>query len=87
MKREKVNVKMIPDIRKSKSNVRFPLKLRITYKGERKYYASGYGASDQDAKGKLRKIRNAIAELENNAERCCSEIIPFISGNLSTTSL
>jgi integrase/recombinase XerD len=85
MKKEKVQVKMVPDIRRSKNNERFPLKLRITYKGERKYYASGYDATDSewdvinslDAKGKLRKIRNKIVEIEDDAEKCCSEIIPF----------
>ncbi|MEP7110541.1 MAG: phage integrase SAM-like domain-containing protein, partial [Ferruginibacter sp.] len=85
MKRKKVNVKVVPDIRRSKDNARFPLKLRITYKGERRYYASGYDASNQDwivinssdAKGKLRNIRNAIVEIEIKAEKCCSEIIPF----------
>ena len=67
-----VQVKIVPDVRRSKSNDRFPLKLRITYKGTRKYYASGYHATDHDweminsldAKGKLRRIRNAIVEIE-----------------------
>ncbi len=85
MKKERVNVKIVPDVRRSKGDERFPLKLRITYKGERRYYASGYDATDEewnvinsaDAKGKLRKIKNAIAEIENNAERCCMDIIPF----------
>lgn len=57
----------------------------ITYKGNRKYYASGYHASNEechninskDATGELRKIRNAIAEIENNAERCIYQITPF----------
>ena len=30
-----------------------------------------------DARGKLKKIKFAIVEIENNAEKCCSEIIPF----------
>jgi site-specific recombinase XerD len=85
MKQERVNLKIVTDIRRSKSDERFPLKLRITYKGERRYYATGYDASDiewnvinsPDAKGNLRKIKNAIAEIENNAQKCCQEIIPF----------
>ena len=48
MKRDKVNVKIVPDVRRSKNNERFPLKLRITYKGDRRYYATGYDASDEE---------------------------------------
>ncbi|MCW3092222.1 MAG: hypothetical protein JWP81_3291 [Ferruginibacter sp.] len=85
MKQEKVNIKVVPDERRVLNEQRFSLKLRITYKGARKYYATGYHASDEEwqminstkATGKLRKIRNAIAEIENKAERCCYDIIPF----------
>ncbi len=85
MKQDKVNVKIVPDVRRFKENERFPLKLRITYKGERRYYATGHDASDEewttinsaDSKGKLRKIRSAIVEIEDNAEKCCAEIVPF----------
>ena len=39
MKQERVNVKVAPDVRRSKNDERFSLKLRITCKGLRKYYA------------------------------------------------
>jgi integrase/recombinase XerD len=45
MKQDKVYVKIVPDLRRIKTDSRFPLKLRITYKGERKYYATGLDAS------------------------------------------
>lgn len=85
MKRNKVSVKVVPDVRRSKNNKRFPLKLRITYKGKCKFYAIGHDASDEEwmiinspeSKGKLRKIRSAIVEIEDNAEKCCTAIVPF----------
>jgi integrase/recombinase XerD len=85
MKQSKVNVKVIPDCRRLKDHKRLPLKLRITHKGTRKYYGTGYDASIEeweiinsvDAKGRLRRIKNAIAIIENDAQRCCDVIIPF----------
>ncbi len=84
MKQDKVNVRIVLDQRRSKGN-RFPIKLRVTYKGDRKYYGTGYDASSGDwiiingidAKGNLRKIKNAIASKENDALKCCEEITPF----------
>lgn len=85
MKRYKVSVKVVTDVRRTKNNKRFPLKLRITYKGERRYYATGHDASDEEwmiinsaeSKGKLRRIRSAIVEIEDEAEKCCTAIVPF----------
>ena len=48
MKQGRVTVKVIPDNRRPKSGERFPLKLRITFKGERKYYATGYDATQEE---------------------------------------
>ena len=64
MKQDKVNVTVTPDNRRSKNDERFPLKLRVTYKGRRKYYGTGYDASIEEwniinsinAKNNLRKI-------------------------------
>lgn len=85
MKQDKVNIKVVPDLRRVKNGERFPLKLRVTYKGVRKYYATGYDASaaewDQlntaEAKGDLRRIRQEIGIIEKDAERCCEGIVPF----------
>jgi len=73
MKKNNVRVKVVPDIRRIKDKKRFPLKLRITYKGRRTYYGVGYDASEvewqiinsADAKGSLRKIKNNILTIEN----------------------
>jgi len=85
MKLDRVNVKVVPDIRRSKNDERFPLKLRITYKGDRKYYATGYSSTDEEwlvinspeAKASLRKIKQEISIIERNAQKCCEEISPF----------
>jgi integrase/recombinase XerD len=85
MKQDKLNVKVVPDNRRSKDSNRFPLKLRVTYKGDRRYYGTGYDASIEewniinsvDAKGNLRKIKNGIAAIENDALTCSVEIAPF----------
>ena len=84
MKTNKVNVQVVPDLRTKVDN-RFSLKLRITYKGTRKYYSTGYAASEEEwmimnsaeSKNKLRQIRNAIVEIETAAEKCCANITPF----------
>ncbi|RFM30088.1 phage integrase SAM-like domain and Arm DNA-binding domain-containing protein [Deminuibacter soli] len=85
MKQERVNIKVTPDIRRSNSKSRFPLKLRVTYKGNRRYYSTGYEATNEewdiintaDAKGKLRKIKNAVAAIEIEAQKCCESVSPF----------
>jgi len=85
MKKEKVSVKVVPDIRRMKGEGRFPLKLRITFKGERKYYGTGYDASQEEwdkinsaeAKGDLRKSKVEIASIEKRAQACIEGITPF----------
>lgn len=72
MKKDRVSVKILPDIRRTKEVDKFPLKLRITYKGARKYYGTGFDANPEEwetinsanAKGELRKIKISIAEIE-----------------------
>lgn len=85
MKQESVNLKVVPDTRRPKDSDRFPLKLRVTYKGNRRYYATGYDASleewetinSADAKGNLRKIKNKIAAIEIDSLKCAADISPF----------
>ncbi len=45
MKKDRVNVSVIQDPSRTKKNGRLPLKLRITYKGMRRYYSTGYDAT------------------------------------------
>ena len=48
MKQRNITVTIVPDKRKIKDDVTFPLKLRITYQGKRKYYATGCHGSLND---------------------------------------
>ena len=85
MKQSKVNVMVLPDTNRPKKDQRVALKLRITYKGKRRYYSTGYDASKEEwimvnsyeAKARLRRIKNAITEIEISAQKCCDDIIPF----------
>jgi integrase/recombinase XerD len=85
MKEQKISVKVVPDARRLKNDKRFPLKLRVTYKGIRKYYATTFDVTEDewmivnsaDAKGRLRKIRNEIAVIETLAQKSCENVKPF----------
>src|SRR3954469_9536867 len=85
MNQEKVSVKVVPDTRVKKANERFPLKLRISYKGSRRYYSIGHDTTPEEwatinsanAKGELRKIKQDIFSIENEAQQCCAHIRPF----------
>lgn len=48
MKQRNITIAIVPDKRRIKTDVTFSLKLRITYRGQRKYYATGYNASLND---------------------------------------
>jgi len=85
MKTDRVGVKVVPDIRRLKEKAKYPLKLRITYKGDRKYYGTGLDATDEEweaihqdnVKGDLRKIKLGIAEAEVKAATLAEKIVPF----------
>ena len=85
MKQESVGFKVVPDVRRVLEDGRFPLKLRVTYKGERKYYGTGYNASNTEwevinsvnTKGSLKKVKLGIAIIETEAAECAKTIVPF----------
>jgi len=85
MKKDRVTVKVLPDIRRKKGKGKFPLKLRITHKGDRRYYATGLDANEEEwaaingpnVKGDFRRIRAEIVEIETKAEGCAEKILPF----------
>lgn len=76
MKEHRVTVKVVPDTRRSKVSGKYPLKLRLTCKGERRYYNTIYDVSTEEweainsdqVKGRLRTMRNEISALELSAE-------------------
>lgn len=43
-------VRVVPDTRRIKDGKRFPLKLRITYRGGRAYYSIGHNATRKEWK-------------------------------------
>lgn len=85
MLKERVSVKVVPDLRRAKLHEKYPLKLRITFKGERKYYNTIYDATKKEweeinseaVKGKLRTIRNEISSLEKEILASIEKIHPF----------
>ena len=85
MKQRNITVTIVPDKRRVKDDVTYPLKLRVTYQGERKYYATGYNASLNDyllmkedkARGELRKMNLALTEIRINAQKCCDNLESF----------
>ncbi|QES87377.1 tyrosine-type recombinase/integrase [Rhizosphaericola mali] len=78
-------ITIIPDKRRSKENTLFPLKLRITFKGERKYYSTGFNASLADwetmetknVRGSLKNIYHSINDIKIRAQLCCNSLSSF----------
>jgi integrase/recombinase XerD len=85
MKQRNITVTIVPDKRRIKDDVSYPLKLRVTYQGKRKYYATGYNASLNDyslimenkARGELRKTNFVLREIQINAQKCCDGLQSF----------
>lgn len=85
MKQRNITVAIVPDKRRIKTDVTFSLKLRITYRGQRKYYATGYNASLNDfnlmkkneARGELRKTNLLLTEIQIKAQKCCDNLESF----------
>lgn len=76
---------MILDTRRKKSAQKFPVKLRVTHKRKRKYYGVGYDVTPDkwkaitgdSAKGKLRRLKLSLTQIEQEALKCCETISPF----------
>ncbi|QES88033.1 site-specific integrase [Rhizosphaericola mali] len=85
MKQSIPTVSIVPDKRREKENESFPLKLRITYKGERKYYSTGHNASldewerlqTKNVRGKLKTLSNTLSEICVQAQKCCEGLPVF----------
>lgn len=85
MKKNLATASVVPDKRRGKNDGCLPLKLRITFKGERKYYGTGMDATEEEwqaiqqkvAKSELKKKSLAVAEIEVNAQKCCDGIPNF----------
>ncbi len=85
MNNNKIIVAVCPDYRRKLQNEKYPLKLKITFKGQRRYYATGYSATKDEwliinsssVKGKLKTIRNEIVKIESKAEEKISRLSLF----------
>jgi integrase len=85
MKQRNITVTIVPDKRRIKDDATYPLKLCVTYKGKRKYYATGYNASldeyllmkENKVRGELRKTNFALREIQINAQKCCDSMESF----------
>jgi integrase len=85
MKKLIASASIVPDKRRVKDDGSFPLKLRITFKGKREYYATGHDATMEDweairkneARGALKKIALTLSEIQINAQKCCDTIREF----------
>ncbi|WP_346237381.1 tyrosine-type recombinase/integrase [Niabella insulamsoli] len=85
MKKSTITCIVIPDLRRATNDKKYPLKLRITFKGQRRYFGTGHSINlqqwdkinSENSKGRLRKIRNDIAEIENRASELANKLSPF----------
>lgn len=86
MKQVKVSAQIVPDYRRKLKEEKYPLKLKITFKGDRRYYGTKYALTKEDWESiktmmpvskKLKEIRNEIISIENKAENIIEKIIPF----------
>lgn len=85
MKAERISCRVVPEATRIKNDDTIPLKLRITFKGKRKYYATQFSLSEGDweilnstsVKGKLKTIKNEITKIEIEADKIANKITPF----------
>ncbi len=85
MKIERIYCRVVEDLRRVKNDNTIPLKLRITFKGNRRLYGTPYSVSKSEwdlmhttaIKGKLKTLKNEITKIELDAEEIASKISPF----------
>lgn len=85
MKASKISIKVLPDKRRITIKGKLPLKLRITFKGRRKYYSTGFSVTENEwtkansttGELKYRKLRNDIALIETRASKVVECIDTF----------
>ena len=85
MEKPKVHLMMTLDTRRKKADGKYPVKLRITFQRKRKYYGVGQEATANEweilnsagAKGSLRKKKQALIKIEEEAQAYCEKVHPF----------
>jgi integrase/recombinase XerD len=79
------SIRVIIEKRRTNIDGRFSIKLRITFRQKRKYYATGFSANleeweminSENVRGKLRNIKNELSLIEVKACKCAEDIKPF----------
>ncbi|GAB3424804.1 tyrosine-type recombinase/integrase [Niabella aquatica] len=85
MKEQKILLQVVPDYRRVMKDDKYPLKLKITWKGQRRYYGTSFAVTkmeweqlnSMEAKGKLKSLRNELSLIEARAEKIANGLIPF----------
>ena len=85
MKKIKISAQVVPDVTRKLQNDKYPLKLKVTYKGERKYYGTGDAVTlkqweelhQPNIKRILKTIKNNIVSIEEKAEVIIKKISPI----------
>lgn len=85
MNKEKASLITVLDSRRKKANGKYPIKLRVTFQRKRKYYGMGYEVNQKEweimndvhVRGRLREVKQDLVNIEEEAQKCASKIIPF----------
>jgi len=85
MKKSKAEAKIVLDTRRIRKDGTYPVKLRMTFKRERKYYSTTYNLAEQyweavngeNNRGENRKIKLALAAIETSAQSCADNFQNF----------
>ena len=85
MKKSKAEAKIVLDTRRIRKDGTYPVKLKITFKRERKYYSTTYNLTEQEwemvkaenNRGDNRKIKLALAAIETSAQNCADNLQSF----------
>ena len=85
MKSDRVSIKIVKDPNGTKDDDTFTIKLRVTYKGNRRYYATSHNLKEsewealnnENLKGKSKTLKNNLISIELEAEKLVANINPF----------
>lgn len=83
--KSKATTKVILDNRRQKNNGVYPVKLRVTFQREQKYFPTGFDMTQEEfdkvlsgnARGELKEIRIRLLNLESSAEETIQQLPVF----------
>lgn len=85
MNKSKVSTAIIHDLRRMKKDNTYPVKLRVTYNRQQKYYDTGYSLNTEDfdkvmdkyPRGKFKTMKSELNKIENKAIEDINELSVF----------